>query len=261
MRPRLRKGMMAPDSGEERMEREIVRIDEEKCNGCGECLPSCHEGAIRLEGGKARLVDERMCDGLGACLGACPQGAITIERRDAAGFGETDAAARRAAGPDRVAEPGAGCPGARARVMERRPAAAHAGPPAASSAAPALASWPIQLHLLGPMAPFLRGADVLLCADCVGYALGGLPGRLADGRVLAIACPKLDEGQEIYLDKLVAMIDHAGIRSLSVARMEVPCCRGLVALALEAARRAERRVPVTETVVGIEGDIISDGKA
>ncbi len=234
------------------MVREIVRIDEDKCNGCGECLPGCHEGAIRLEGGKARLVDERMCDGLGACLGSCPQGAITIERRDAAEFDE--ASAHR---PAEAVE--AGCPGSRARSMGRRPAA-PARERGASPAAPALASWPIQLHLLGPMAPFLRGADVLLCADCVGYALGGLPGRLAEGRALAIACPKLDEGQEVYLEKLVAMIDHAGIRSLSVARMEVPCCRGLVALALEAQRRAERKVPVTETVVGIEGGIISEAE-
>jgi hypothetical protein len=111
------------------------------------------------------------------------------------------------------------------------------------------------------MAPFLRNADVLLCADCVGYALGGLPQQLAAGRVLAIACPKLDAGQEIYLEKLVAMIDHARIRSLAVARMEVPCCRGLVGLALEAQRRAERRIPVSEIVVSVQGDIISEAKA
>jgi hypothetical protein len=115
----------------------------------------------------------------------------------------------------------------------------------------------VQLHLLGPMAPFLRDADLLLCADCVAYALGGLPPELARGRVLAIACPKLDDGQEIYVEKLVAMMDHARIRSIAVARMEVPCCRGLVGLALAARSRAERKVPVEEIVVGVEGGIMS----
>jgi NAD-dependent dihydropyrimidine dehydrogenase PreA subunit len=223
--------------------REIVRIDEEKCNGCGDCIPSCHEGAIRLVDGKARVLDEQLCDGLGACLGTCPQGAITVERREAPAF-------------EMPRHEHSACPGSGARSLS-----AGAAPAGARAPARGLASWPVQLHLLGPMAPFVRGADVLLCADCVAYALGGLPAELADGRVLAIACPKLDQGQEVYLEKLVAMIDHARIRSLTVARMEVPCCRGLVALAQEACRRAERRIPVSEVVVGIEGGITEPGTA
>ncbi len=226
------------------MVREVVRIDEEKCNGCGECIPSCHEGAIRLIDGKARLIDDQMCDGLGACLGHCPQGAITVERREAREFVEPVAAGAGSHGA------AGACPGSRARALGSGGRAAAGEPP--------LATWPVQLHLLGPMAPFLRDADVLLCADCVGYALGGLPPELAEGRVLAIACPKLDAGQDVYVEKLIAMIDHARVRSITVVRMEVPCCRGLVALALQAQRRAERAIRVSEIVVSVEGGILSE---
>ena len=248
--------------------RDVVEIDDELCDGCGDCVSSCAEGAIAIIEGKARLISDAYCDGLGACLGHCPQGAITVTRRDAEAFDEAAVArhlAQRQAtepAPRRpalhvVAQPasGGGCPGSRAQLFE--PAAATAassveGPPSQ------LRHWPVQLHLVPPSAPFFRGADVLLAADCVAFATGDFHQRFLAGRSLAIACPKLDSRQEVYLEKLVAMIDEAGIRSLQVVVMEVPCCRGLVGLAEEAARRARRQVPVECVVVTTGGRVLSE---
>ena len=269
------------------MVREIVHIDEEKCDGCGLCIPSCHEGAIQLIDGKARLIDDKFCDGLGACLGHCPQDAITVERREADAFDEeavtaqggvtvaahagmhVHAGARAHAGMHvhgpqsgsppmfeacpmpRSSQPHAqGCPGSRAVAFDRAEAPA--------TGASALSQWPVQMHLISPMAPYFRGQDLLLCADCVAYAAGGFHGQLLDGKKLAIACPKLDAGQEVYLEKLVALIDFAEISSLTVARMEVPCCGGLSALAMRAAGKAERSIPIRELVIGIQGDILGE---
>ncbi|TAM49446.1 MAG: 4Fe-4S ferredoxin [Acidobacteria bacterium] len=232
------------------MMRDVVRIDEARCDGCGLCVTACAEGAIALVEGKALLVSEAHCDGLGACLGHCPQDAITVARAEAAPF---DGAA--------AAQPahGAGaCPGSRAVSFAepaRRPGADAAGHPSA------LRHWPVQLHLVAPAAPYFRGADVLLAADCVAYAVGGFHRDHLAGRSLAIACPKLDVRQEVYLEKLVAMIDEAEIASLTVMVMEVPCCGGLVQLARLAAARASRRIPVDVVVAGIRGDIVSRSRA
>jgi len=257
-------------------QREIIRIDEAKCDGCGLCVPACVEGAIAVVDGKARLLSEAACDGLGACLGRCPQGAITIERVEAAPF-DAEAAAPHHAASDAVPRPepalglprlaaptgqpsgphaaGGGCPGSRAIAFE--PAAAGC---AAERQPSALRQWPVQLHLVSPGAPYFRGADVLLAADCVAYALGDFHAVHLAGRSLAIACPKLDAGQESYLDRLVALIDHAGIASLTVMVMEVPCCSGLVRLAQLALARAQRPVPLRVVVVGVRGDVLSDAR-
>jgi len=240
--------------------RNIVRIDEEKCDGCGECVTACAEGAIALVGGKARLVSESYCDGLGACLGHCPQGAITVEQADAAPFDE--AAVARHLGPavpERRAEPqGGGCPGSRVMSFSaRRAGAAGDGALAPST----LRQWPVQLHLVPPSAPYFRGADVLLAADCVAYAVGDFHRSWLAGRALAIACPKLDAHQEVYLDKLVSLIDDAEIASLTVMVMEVPCCGGLVRLAQAALARATRGVPLQIAVVGIGGEVQVTGAA
>ncbi|MFZ5785650.1 MAG: ATP-binding protein [Acidobacteriota bacterium] len=231
--------------------RELIRIDEEKCDGCGLCVPACAEGAIAIVDGKARLVSESFCDGMGACLGHCPQGAITVERVEAAAFDEA-AVARHLASLRHAEPPAPSCPGSRPAAFE---AGAHDSGPVVPSA---LRHWPVQLHLLSPAAPFFRGADVLLAADCVAFALGGFHGDLLAGRSLAIACPKLDSGQESYLAKLVAMIDEAEIASLTVAVMEVPCCSGLVRLARTALERASRQCPLRIVVVGIRGDVLAD---
>jgi ferredoxin len=235
--------------------REIIRIDEERCDGCGLCVPACAEGAIALVDGKARLVSESFCDGLGACLGHCPQGAITIERIEAGPFDEVAVARHlaRPTAPETLPVALAACPGSREFSFE-----AHAPVPAGSDAPrpSTLRQWPVQLHLVSPAAPYFRGADVLLAADCVAYAVGDFHRDHLAGRSLAIACPKLDAHQETYLEKLVALIDGAGIASLTVMVMEVPCCGGLVRLAAEAAARASRRVPLRTAVVGVRGDIL-----
>ncbi len=243
------------------MMRDVVRIDEAKCDGCGLCMGACAEGAITLVDGKAQLVDESHCDGLGACLGRCPQGAITVERVETAPFAEA-AGARRPGPAVPAAAKSAGvfaaCPGSRP-VSFAAPAPPHgqdvAGRP------PALRHWPVQLHLVAPAAPHFQGADVLLAADCVAYAVGDFHRDHLAGRSLAIACPKLDTHQEVYLEKLVAMIDEAKIASLTVMVMEVPCCGGLLRLAQLARARAVRQVPIHTLVVGIRGDIVHDDAA
>ncbi len=248
--------------------RDVVEINEDLCDGCGDCVTACAEGAIAIIDGKARLVSDVYCDGLGACLGHCPQGAITVTRREAADFDEAAVAERietlggaPAASPPRprMAFPvmgqiqGGGCPGSRA-TMREVPSVVSEGPSVAEASQ--LRHWPVQLHLVPPTAPFFHDAHVLLAADCVAFAVADFHRHHLAGRSLAIACPKLDSNQEIYLEKLVAMIDQAQIRSLRVMVMEVPCCGGLVRLAEEAARRARRKIPVDFLVVGTGGQIL-----
>lgn len=248
--------------------RDVVEINEELCDGCGDCVTACAEGAIAVIDGKARLVSDVYCDGLGACLGHCPQGAITVTRREADDFDEGAVAKRLesmgAASPPnahrrQMAFPvmgqshGGGCPGSRP-VMRDVPPPEAVGPTTVQPSQ--LRHWPVQLHLVPPTAPFFHDADVLLAADCVAFAVADFHQQHLAGRSLAIACPKLDSNQEIYLDKLVAMIDEAQIRSLQVMVMEVPCCGGLVRLAEEAVRRASRKIPVEFLVVGTGGHIL-----
>ncbi len=219
------------------MKRSIITIDEAKCTGCGLCIPGCPEGAIQIIDGKARLVSDLMCDGLGACLGTCPEDAITIGEREASPYDEQ--AHLRECG---IAVPKAG---------ERVPAAAATG-------RSELTHWPVQMHLIAPGAPHFQGSDLVLAADCVGYALGDFHEGYLKGKTLAIACPKLDEGQEIYLDKLKALIDDAKINTLTVMIMQVPCCRGLLALAREAAAQASRKMSVKCIVVSPRGEIVTE---
>ena len=249
--------------------RKIVRIDEELCNGCGECVPSCAEGAIQIIDGKAKLVADNLCDGLGACLGDCPMDAITIEEREADAFDEeaVEAHMETLNKPARPVAPsplhvhghggGGGCPGSRALAFGVGNASdAPSGPD--GEVASELRQWPVQMHLVSPMAPYFQGADVLLAADCVAFSVGDFHQKFLKGKALAIACPKLDDGMDIYLDKMVAMVDQARINTLTVMIMEVPCCGGLMALAKEAVSRASRNIPIKKMVVGIRGDILSE---
>jgi NAD-dependent dihydropyrimidine dehydrogenase PreA subunit len=253
--------------------RNIVQIDEELCDGCGECVPSCIEGALKIVDGKARLVSDALCDGLGACLGECPTGALTVIARDTAEFDEAAAGIHAAPGrtapahaPRFIAAAAAaggahaahgGCPGSRAQAFDDpHPAAAAA--PRSDPGASKLRQWPVQLHLVPPSAPFFHDRDVLLAADCVPVAVGDFHTSFLDGRGLAIACPKLDQHLEIYVQKLAAMIDEGRVRSLTVAIMEVPCCGGLVRLAEQARATASRAVPLRIVTVGIRGQILAD---
>jgi len=245
--------------------RKIVQIDETKCDGCGVCVPSCAEGAIRIVDGKAKLVADVYCDGLGACLGECPQGAITIIERDAEAFDEE--AARRhvsqqaAPSADQTA---CGCPGSALRVLQPTMQQAPAPPAGGSSdgaaaAAPsALGNWPVQLRLVPPNAPFLNDADLLLAADCVPFAMADFHGRLLRGRPLVIGCPKLDDAQ-FYVEKLTAMLRLSSIRSLTVVHMEVPCCTGLVRIARAAVEASGKQVPVEEVTISLRGEVLDAG--
>jgi ferredoxin len=304
------------------VKRKIIHIDAGLCNGCGNCVPNCPEGALQLIDGKARLVSDLFCDGLGACIGECPLGAITVEEREAEPYserrvmenivqagdntirahlrhleahGETgfleeardflqergirveepepaEPADRAGAPEDRASAPAdradapasaCGCPGSLPRELRPRAQAhepANVRTPAREPAATAseLAHWPVQLHLIPPNGPAFREADVLLSADCVAYAFGDFHRSFLAGRSLAIACPKLDSQQDVYLDKLTALIDFAGIRSLTVLTMEVPCCRGLLRLAAQAAEAAGRKIPVRWIEISVKGQVLRE---
>jgi NAD-dependent dihydropyrimidine dehydrogenase PreA subunit len=294
------------------MKREIIRIDEEKCNGCGLCIPSCPEGALQIIDGKARLVSDLMCDGLGACIGECPEGAIEIEEREAepyneaavikeiVKFGENTVVAHLKHlldhnemryfeiaveyleeneqsfafnlenALDRVYEKSmggdcahGGCPGARSFDfnidLDEVEEAAKTEP--VIVAAPVelkseLRQWPVQMHLINPMAPYFRDAEVVLAADCVAFSVGNFHQKYLKGKGLAIACPKLDQGKEVYVEKLRTMIDEANIKELNVLVMEVPCCSGLVHIANLAREAASRKIQIKKTVIGIKGDVL-----
>jgi len=242
------------------MIRDIVRIDEEKCDGCGFCVPSCAEGAIKIINGKARLIRDNLCDGLGTCLGHCPRGAITIEKRDAEAFDEEAVKAAAHPSPISTTQHADGCPGSRfAQFDAGKPGvfgAARASGGAGSVGQPsALSHWPVQLRLLSPEAPVLRGARLLVAADCVPFACADFHRQLLAGRAVVVACPKLDDPRG-YLEKLTTMVRHNDLKELVVAHMEVPCCTGILQMVLHARDAAQSQLPVEAIQVGIHGQII-----
>lgn len=251
------------------VKRSIIEIDESKCDGCEQCVSACHEGAIAMVDGKAKLVSDVYCDGLGDCIGECPQDAITIIERDAEDFDEAAVQQRLAAQkrPDEPAAPtdpapaplrplgghGGGCPGSMMRMLQPEPQTAPK--PASTTATPsALRNWPVQLHLLPVQAPFFKNAKVLLAADCVPFAHPDFHQSLLAGRALIIGCPKLDD-TSAYLEKLTAIFRFNDIEAVEVAYMEVPCCRGLVQLATQAAEASGKSVPISLVRVGINGQL------
>lgn len=246
--------------------RKIVHIDEEKCDGCGECVPSCEEGAIQIIDGKARVVSDVYCDGLGACLGHCPQGAIKIIEREAAEFDQAAVdrhLASTAVGSSGCSSAG-GCPGTAVQnltlnVLPSAPTRAETLPSAADaeSRSSQLSHWPVQLSLIPPTAPFLQGADLLLTAQCAAFAMADFHEKLLQQRPVAIACPKLDNGQA-HFDKLTGILQMSDVRSLSVIRMEVPCCSGLVRVAQASIEASGKSIPLHEVVVSTKGEVISE---
>jgi len=236
------------------MIRNIVRIDEDKCNGCGLCVPACAEGAIQIVDGKARLVADNLCDGLGACLGDCPREAITIEQRDTDAFDEEEVKKVQAAQTARTAAKSAhghgGCPSSRLMKLDSKEAKpAEEG----ASRQSRLGNWPVQLNLVPPTAPFLAEADLLLAADCAPFAYADFHRDFLNDRTLVIGCPKLDDGQ-VYLEKLTRMLQENDIKSLTVVRMEVPCCSGLVAIAQQALAASGKQIPFETVTIGIKGE-------
>jgi NAD-dependent dihydropyrimidine dehydrogenase PreA subunit len=236
--------------------RKIIEIDEERCDGCGQCVPSCAEGALEIVDGKARMVAERYCDGLGACLGECPNGALRVIERQAEEFDEEAVEAFLAQKPSpSPAEREmifTGCPSSRARSFEPAP---DAGEAASRPAASALSNWPVQILLVPPEAPFLRGADLLVAADCTPLAYPDLHRDFLKGRVVLMGCPKFDD-VKTYVEKLAAIFTRAGVRSITTLMMEVPCCSGLRTILTRAMRQAGVEIPLEEVVIGTRGQIL-----
>lgn len=300
------------------MKRKIIKIDESKCDGCGLCIPNCHEGALQIIDGKARLISDLMCDGLGACLGHCPQGAITMEEREAAPYDELaviremipkgfntviahlshlkehhefgylkqgvrylqehrdeldfdldEVIACVHSGKAQRKEPamaeahhhgdgscgGGGCPGSQEVTFDEPPV--YEEPAPTQSTLSHLTHWPVQMHLINPGAACYKNADLLLAADCVAYAMGDFHSFLKN-RALAIACPKLDSNKEEYVQKLISLINEAQVNTITVMKMEVPCCGGLLQLAQMAQSNAARKVPVKAVTVGIKGEVLKE---
>ncbi len=253
--------------------RKIVKIDEEKCDGCGVCVPSCAEGAIRVIDGKARLLAENLCDGLGNCLGECPRGAITIEERPAEAFDEAAVEEKKASGRETPATAhgpqsvgaqifgspgGGGCPGSRLRQLKPAGGAPQAQRPGGAdvpSPPSRLGQWPVQLSLVPTAGAIWEDTDVLIAADCVGFAMADFHERLLAGKTLVIACPKLDDVQP-YVAKLTEIFTSNAIRSVTIAHMEVPCCNGIARVVREALAASGRiDIHITDITVGIDGAI------
>jgi len=225
--------------------RNIVKIDENKCNGCGLCVKACAEGAIKLINGKAKLVSETYCDGLGACLGHCPQDAITIEQRQADDFDEKATKAHLA----QINNTAFVCPGLSMKTFDA-PAPDNSKGPAASQ----LTHWPVQLKLVSPQAPYFADAHLLLVADCVPFAMGDFHNTLLRGKSIVIGCPKLDDAR-FYIEKLADILRSNKLKALSVIHMTVPCCHGLTHIASEAMKLAGQKMIFEDITISLEGGI------
>lgn len=254
--------------------RKMITINEELCNGCGQCIPGCEEGALAIVDGKAKLVKEIYCDGLGACLGHCPTGALKVEVREAEDF-DPDAVAEnlKAQGrdvpdhmpspeslrmdgkPEGAPKPMGGCPGSR---MQTLTPCGQANIPKAQTPASdsALSHWPIQLRLVPPTAPFLKGSDLLLTADCTAAAYPNYHTEFVPGRVVLMGCPKFDNQME-YVEKLAAIIGENDLQSITILEMEVPCCSSMSAILGEAVKRAGKTVPTTRVTISLKGEILN----
>jgi NAD-dependent dihydropyrimidine dehydrogenase PreA subunit len=313
------------------MKRQIIKIDEEKCNGCGVCVPNCHEGALQMIDGKARLISDLMCDGLGACIGHCPEGAIEIIEREAEPYNEIAVIEEmvkkgkntvvahlnhlkehmefgylkqgvkwmqenRASitfnidevisnvhnGNKAHEEPtpsscgcggheekpkqshhhahehqhqGGGCPGSASKAFSKPQ---HNSSDFSGDVPSQLTHWPVQMHLINPAANHFQNSDLILAADCVAFSMGDFHNTFLKGKTLAIACPKLDSNKEVYIDKLVALIDNAKVNTITVVKMEVPCCGGILQMAQMALQNSTRKVPIKSVTVSITGEILSE---
>ena len=302
-----------------KMKRQIIKIDEKKCNGCGVCIPNCHEGALQIIDGKARLISDLMCDGLGACIGHCPEEAIEVIEREAEPYNEiivieemvkkgkntvvahlnhlkdhkefgffkqgikwmqenrdkinfdvdeVIAKVHNGAAVKEKAEPvaahaehahhhhhGGGCPGSLSQAIDRKENILET--PVASTPSQ-LNHWPVQMHLINPASEHFQHSDLLLAADCVAFSMGNFHQDFLKGKTLAIACPKLDSNKEVYIQKLISLIEEAKINTITIMKMEVPCCGGIVQMAQIAQKQASRKVPIKTITVSISGQILTE---
>jgi len=279
------------------MKRKIIKINEDICNGCALCIPDCPEGALQIIDGKARLVSDLFCDGLGACIGHCPEGAIEVEEREAEPYDERKVMANIVSkgaatikahlahlknhnaqdfyntALEYLEENGYRksdyineevkinvCPGTLSRSLKPLsdvsvPASGASGVEEQPSE---LINWPVQMHLVNPDSPHFRKSDLLIAADCTAFVAGNFHSSFLKGKTLVIACPKLDNSSEIYTEKIISLIETAGLNTITVLIMEVPCCMGLTAIVKNAAAKASRKVPVKQIVVGIDGHVVSE---
>jgi len=232
--------------------RNIVKIDQEKCNGCGRCANACAEKAIEIVDGKARLVSEIYCDGLGACIGHCPQGAITIEQSDAKQFDEQATSAHIAKKEKSPLKLDFVCPGMMAKKFSNDPQPVEAG---SLSAVSQLSHWPVQLKLVSPQAAYFAGADLLLVADCVPFAMANFHEKFLKNRSIVIGCPKLDD-TKFYIEKLSELLKINKLKSFTVVHMEVPCCSGLTYLAKEAIIRSGVKLSFEDVTISLRGNVL-----
>lgn len=230
--------------------RNIVKIDEEKCDGCGRCVNACAEGAIKIVDGKAKLVSEIYCDGLGACIGQCPQDAITIEKRQAAEFDEVATKAYLAKEKESRKQADFVCPGMMAQKLREKGQTTDSAVQVPSQ----LSQWPVQLKLVSPSAPYFANADLLLVADCVPFAMGDFHNRFLKGNSIAVGCPKLDDA-EFYIEKLAAILKANKLNSLTVIHMEVPCCSGLTHIARQAISKNKIEMSFEDVIIDLQGNV------
>ena len=232
--------------------RNIVKIDEEKCNGCGLCVNACVEGAIKIIDGKARLVSEIYCDGLGACLGHCPEDAITIEKREAEEFDEEATKAYLAKEKHEKVQTDFICPGMASKQLKTKAVPGDTNPAGAVSSQ--LGQWPVQLKLVSPHAPYFADADLLLVADCVPFAMSDFHNRFLKDHSIAVGCPKLDDVQ-FYIEKLAAILQANKLNSLTAIHMEVPCCSGLTHIAKEAFAKSNEEMTFEDVTIDLQGNV------
>lgn len=228
------------------MLRKIIKIDEEKCNGCGACAAACHEGAIAMIDGKAKLMREDYCDGLGDCLPACPTGAIRFEMREALAYDE----AAVKAGKMQTEKLPCGCPGTQSKTIRHQPDYPAEISPATSQ----LSQWPVQIKLVPINAPYFQNADLLVAADCTAYAYGDFHSKFIKNKITLIGCPKLDEGD--YAEKLTAILANNEIKSVTVVRMEVPCCGGIENAVKRALQMSGKWIPWQVITISTDGKIL-----
>ena len=244
--------------------RKIIEIDDELCNGCGECVPSCAEGALQIVDGKARLVADLYCDGLGACLGECPTGALTVVERQAEEFDEeaVEEYLHSIAQEEKPAEETlpCGCPSTQLKTFaQHAPSRESEKPEIQQSISSELAHWPVQIKLVPPTAPFLKGADLLVAADCTPVAYPNFHRDFLKGKAVMVGCPKFDDAQE-YIQKFSDIFKTADIKSVTVLVMEVPCCQGLPVIVEKGMEMSGKKIPIEKTVISARGDLLGSEK-